>query len=135
MAGLHDLVGLGAMQLLGVDGQFSIQSGLANRADPARILARHQEDRAAQRGHPHYLALAHQVIEFGRTKALDPRPQPEERRLRFLRLTAHAPVKDFQHRQVDPRQQELSRQQGAVPLAQGDASGHVPVLPLAADPR
>src|SRR6266508_368118 len=104
--------------------------GSGARAPPARAvhhrLQRHPErrvvpgarqvQRAAHHRRTDHLAVVERIVEVLAGERLQPRPQPDERRLRLLRLRTRQPLHRLDDGDPLPRQQHLARQRRAIEL-------------------
>jgi hypothetical protein len=116
--GRGELVEIDPVELAAVGPEYPLaQHGVVAGAPGEDVLGGEEVDGAAHEVCPHHPSLDQQVREDRRVERTQPRPEPDERLLRFLRLEP-AEVRDgVGHRNVGAIEQQLPGQRGAVERA------------------
>jgi hypothetical protein len=92
----------------------ALADGLQRRPQAPRVPRRHEVQRAAHQCHAHRLAGFDQRAQRLRIEALDPRPQPDVRRLRHLRLHPDDALDRLAGARRPAPQQPLALEQRAI---------------------
>ena len=97
-----------------------------HRPEREAVARGHEVHGGAHQHDPHRLAPLQQPVELGRVEALQPRPEPDERRLRLLRLHPGEVLEHARHRERRALEQVLAGEQRPVQRAAvEDPLGHV----------
>ncbi len=108
-----------------VPGQVPGQQGLVQRAETEVVRGVDQVDRVAHQVSAEHGPFGNQVLQLLMTEAGQPRPQPDVRRQRGLRLQAGQAADRGEGGHRGPVEQELAVQRGAVQRPQAQpAVGH-----------
>ncbi len=92
---------------------------LLERRVEERVVARRDEvERAAHHRRLQHVAAQHRALERRPAESVEPRPQPDVRRRRPLRLHPDEPLDRRERRRAPPLEQHLARERGAIQLPQ-----------------
>ena len=97
---------------------------LVHRAPREEVVRGREVQRRAHQGRAQHGVRLEHAHELGRVEALQPRPQPVERRGRHLALHTGEVLDGRDHAERRAPQQQLALEQGAVELAGGELLRH-----------
>jgi hypothetical protein len=107
-----------------VASQLLVQHGLEERPEGQAVVGGHEVDRRSHHHGPDHLPVEQELAQLLRPEPFEPRPQPDVRVQRDLRLHADQVADGPEHGESPPIQQQLARQRRPVALPEAQQWDH-----------